>query len=149
MMDRSEKSLLWFDNNYNCSQSVFVAFAEELGIEENEALKIASAFGGGIGRQQLTCGALTGAAMTLGLKYGKGTNDSDEKKLFTYEKTLQLFDEFTKLHGSANCRQLLNNLDMRDEQEHAEIVGQNLFHVNCRRYVSDAVIITEKILNKG
>lgn len=147
-MDRSEKALLYFDNKFNCSQSVLTAFAEELGLTEDESLRVASAFGGGIGRQQFTCGAVTGAAMVLGLKFGKGKNDSEDKKLQTYEKTIELFEEFTKLNGSTNCHKLLNDLDMRDEKELSLINEQNLFHTNCRKYVSDAVKLTEQIIDK-
>jgi C_GCAxxG_C_C family probable redox protein len=67
-MDRSEKALEYFDNKFNCAQSVLIAFAAELGLSDNDSLKVACAFGGGIGRQQLTCGAVTGAAMALGLR---------------------------------------------------------------------------------
>jgi len=145
-MDRSEKALSYFDNKFNCSQSVLTVFAEELGLTEDESLRVACAFGGGMGRQQQTCGAVTGAAMALGLKYGKGKNDSDDKKLLTYDMTVELFEEFSKLNGSTNCRSLLNDLDMRNENELSLINEQNLFHTNCRKYVADAVKITERIL---
>ena len=145
-MNRSEKALSYFDNKFNCSQSVLTVFAQELGLTEDESLRVATAFGGGIGRQQLTCGAVTGAAMALGLKYGKGLNDSDDKKQQTYDKTIELFKEFTRLNGSTDCRKLLNNLDMRDETEYNTIKEQNLFHTNCRKYVADAVQLAERIL---
>lgn len=145
-MDRSQKALEYFDNKFNCAQSVLVAFAGETGLSEDDSLKVASAFGGGIGRQQLTCGALKGAAMALGLKFGKGLNDEDEKKLQTYKKTVALFDEFAKLNGSTNCRQLLNDLDMTDAEDHKTIVELGLFQINCRKYVADAVSIAKNII---
>jgi len=145
-MDRSEKALEYFDNKFNCAQSVLIAFAGELGLSDDDSLKVACAFGGGIGRQQLTCGAVTGAAMALGLKFGKGINDEDEKKIQTYEKTVALFDEFTKLNGSTNCRRLLNDLDMTDADDHKTIVELGLFQTNCRKYVADAVSIAEKMI---
>jgi C_GCAxxG_C_C family probable redox protein len=118
-------------------------------LTEDQALRVACAFGGGMGRQQFTCGAVTGAAMVLGLKFGKGTNDNDEKKQHTYDKTNELFAEFIKLHGSTNCLSLLNNLNMRDKEEYSQIVEKNLFHTNCRKYVSDAVKLTETIINQS
>lgn len=148
-MDRSEKALSYFDNKFNCSQSVLTVFAEELGMAEDESLRIACAFGGGIGRQQHTCGAVTGAAMVLGLRFGKGKNDSDDKKLLTYDKTVELFEEFTRLNGSSNCLSLLNDLDMKDEKDYNAIIEQNLFHTNCRKYVADAVKITEQIIQNS
>jgi len=145
-MDRSEKALEYFDNKFNCAQSVLAVFKDELGLTEDQALRVACAFGGGMGRQQLTCGAVTGAAMALGLKFGKGKNDDDAKKQHTYEKTVVLFNEFTKLNGSVNCRKLLNDLNMTDEKDHAAIVEQGLFESRCRKYVADAVQVTEKLL---
>jgi C_GCAxxG_C_C family probable redox protein len=145
-MERADKALNYFDNKFNCSQSVLTAFADELGLTEDESLRVACAFGGGIGRQQFTCGAITGAAMAIGLKFGKGKNDSEDKKSETYEKTVNLFDEFTRLHGSTTCRTLLNNLNMNEAKDLDTIIEQNLFHNNCRKYVSDAVRLTEKII---
>jgi len=145
-MEKQEKALALFDNKFNCAQSVLASFADVFNMHEDDLLRVSCAFGGGIGRQQHTCGAVTGAAMALGLACGKGKNDSDDKKQLTYEKTVELFEEFNRLNGSTNCRTLLNNLDMRDEWDHAEIERQNLFHTNCRKYVADAVRITEKIL---
>ena len=145
--DRADRALNYFDNSFNCAQSVLASFAGELGLSEDESLRVACAFGGGMGRQQYTCGAVTGAAMALGLKFGKGLHDEEEKKKFTYEKTVQLFEEFERIHGSTTCRHLLENLDMRNEKEHAIIVERNLFNSSCRTYVADAVKIAEKIIN--
>ena len=147
-MDHSEKALTYFDNKFNCAQSVLASFAPELETSEDELLRVACAFGGGMGRQQFTCGAVTGSAMVLGLKFGKGIADSDDKKQETYEKTVELFEEFAKLNGSTNCRELLKGLDMRNEKELSEINAQELFHTHCRKYVSDAVKLTEQIINK-
>jgi C_GCAxxG_C_C family probable redox protein len=146
-MEKSEKALSLFDNDFNCAQSVLSAFAQDSGLSEDEALKVATAFGGGMGRQQLTCGAVTGAAMAMGLKFGKGKLDGNEQKKVTYEKTVQLFEAFVHLNGSVNCRKLLNDLDMNNEEDHKVIMEQNLFHINCRKYVADAVQITEQIIN--
>ena len=97
-MDRAEKALDYFDNHFNCSQSVLTSFADELGLTEDESLRVASAFGGGMGRQQFTCGAVTGASMAIGLKFGKGKNDKEDNKTDTYENTTTLLNEFTRLH---------------------------------------------------
>lgn len=148
-MDCPEKALTYFDDKFNCAQSVLTSFTEELGLTEDELLRVSSAFGGGIARQQFTCGAVTGAAMALGLRFGRGKNDKYEKKQLTYDRTIKLFEAFTKLNGSTSCLKLLNDLDMLDEKEHAEIEAQNLFHTHCRKYVVDAVKITEQIINNS
>jgi len=144
-MNKKEKAIEYFRNKFNCSQSVFTVFGPGYGISENDSLKCACAFGGGMGRQQLTCGAVTGALMVLGLKYGKGLNDSEEKKQLTYAKTREFIEEFIRIYGSVNCRDLLNGLDMNDPADHRRITDLKLFELNCEKYVADAVTIAERL----
>jgi C_GCAxxG_C_C family probable redox protein len=146
-MKKSDKAVEYFRNKFNCSQSVFTVFSPDYGFSENDSLKVSCAFGGGMGRQQLTCGAVTGALMTIGLKYGKGINDAEEMKQLTYLKTREFFAEFTKIHGSTNCRELLDGLDMTDPEDHEKIIERKLFDIKCEEYVASAVRITERILN--
>lgn len=145
-MKKADNAIEYFRNKFNCSQAVFTVFGTEYRLTENECLKAACAFGGGMGRQQLTCGAVTGAMMVLGLEYGKGLNDSEEKKQFTYLKTRELFAEFIKLNGSVNCRELLNGLDLNDPEDHKKIMEQKLFDTNCEKYIADSVIIVENTM---
>jgi C_GCAxxG_C_C family probable redox protein len=145
-MNKPDKAVEYFRNKFNCSQSVFTVFGTDYGLSENDCLRIGCAFGGGMGRQQYTCGAVTGALMVLGMKYGKAQNDPEVKKQNTYLKTREFFSEFEKLHGSANCRELLNGLDMNDSEDNKKITELNLFEIKCEKYVSDAVNILEKIM---
>lgn len=145
-MSRQEKAITYFKNGFNCSQSVLTSFTDETGLTENDSLKVACTFGAGMGRQQLTCGAVTGAMMVIGMKLGKGLNDEDSKKKASYEKVVVLFDEFKKLHGSTTCRDLVNNLDMNKEEDHQRMISEKIFETKCRKYIEDAVTITEKII---
>ena len=65
-MTKSEKAVALFAKGYNCSQSVLTSFGQEFGLSEDDCLKISCAFGGGMGRRQLTCGAVTGALIVGG-----------------------------------------------------------------------------------
>lgn len=145
-MTKSDVAIQYFKNGFNCSQSVLCAFAPELGISKENSMKIASAFGGGIGRQQLTCGAVTGAIMALSLKFGKGLNDEDSKKQFTYNKTVALMNQFIALNGSVSCKELLNGLDMNHDID--KIKELHLFEVKCECYVRNAVELTEELLKE-
>lgn len=147
-MKRKDKAIEYFRNKFNCSQSVFTVFGTEYGLSENECLKVACAFGGGMGRQQFTCGAVIGALMALGLKYGKALNDPEEKKQFTYSKTREFFTEFNKLHGSTNCRELLDGLDLNDPEDHKKIIELKLFDIKCENYVSESVLIVENLMKE-
>ena len=145
-MTKKERAVDYFTHQFNCSQSVFTAFAPDYGISADDSLKIACAFGGGMGRQQLTCGAVTGALMALGLKYGKGEHDDESKKQETYEKCVVFMDAFIKENGSVNCKELLDGLDMKDPEDHKIIQERSMFETRCKKYVADAATITEKLL---
>lgn len=145
-MTKAEQSIHYFKNHFNCSQSVFAVFATDYGISTDDSLKIACAFGGGMGRQQLTCGAVTGALMALGLKYGKALHDDEGKKKETYAKVNEFFQEFKKENGSVNCRELLDGLDMKNPEDYKKIEEQQMFDTRCKKYVEDAVTILEKIM---
>ncbi|HRU57744.1 MAG TPA: C-GCAxxG-C-C family protein [Bacteroidales bacterium] len=145
-MTKSEKAVDYFRKNYNCAQSVLTAFGPDYGLSEDFCMKVACAFGGGMGRQQYTCGAVTGALMVLGLKYGKGLNNPEEKKRHTYSLTKKFISEFIRINGSSNCRELLEGLDMNNEDDLKVIKEKNLFETKCEKFVADAVDILEKIL---
>jgi C_GCAxxG_C_C family probable redox protein len=145
-MTKAEKSAQLFTNHFNCSQSVFAVFAPDFGISEDNSLKIACAFGGGMGRQQHTCGAVTGALMALGLKYGKALHDDESKKKETYVKVNEFFNEFRKVNGSVNCKDLLDGLDMKIPDDFKKIEEQKMFDTRCKKYVEDAVHIVEKMM---
>jgi C_GCAxxG_C_C family probable redox protein len=147
-MNKNEKALQYFNNNFNCSQAVLAAFGQDFGISEDNCLKIACAFGAGMGRQQKTCGAVTGALMVLGLKYGKALKDEDLKKVNTYSKTTEFLNSFEKENSSTVCLELLDGLDMKTEEGMKKIKELNLFKIRCDKYVSDAVKITEKMLSE-
>ena len=77
-MKRSEKALDYYSKGFNCAQSVIVSFADILNVNEETVLRMASGFGGGMGRMQQTCGAVTGAFMVIGFLRGKYKDGDDE-----------------------------------------------------------------------
>ena len=77
-MSKAETAIKLFET-YNCAQSVFTAYAEDFGIDKNQALSLAVGFGGGMGRTQDVCGAVTGAIMVLGLSSDFGEGDGRDK----------------------------------------------------------------------
>ena len=69
MSKYSDRAVELFKEGKNCSQAVFTAFATELGLTEEMALSISVGLGGGVGRMREVCGAISGSAMVVGLKY--------------------------------------------------------------------------------
>ena len=148
-MIKSENAALWFADTFNCSQAVLTAFGQDYGLTEEQCLKIGCAFGGGMARRQMTCGAVTGALMVLGLHFGRGENDPYSQTGTTYEKSAAFLEEFQKLNGSITCRDLLQGLDMNDPVDMEKIKNLELFNTSCSKYVQDAVKITEKLTSTG
>lgn len=148
-MTKSEKAIALFDQGFNCSQSVLTVFSEEFNLSEDDCLKISCAFGGGMGRQQLTCGAVTGALMVLGLQFGRAKGDDVSRKITSYEKATEFFEAFKQQNVSTNCRDLLQGLNMNDPEELKKIESLGLFKTSCTKYVKDAVDIAEKMISKG
>ena len=107
MSKHSDKAVELFKEGYNCSQAVLCAFADETGLDNDTALKLASSFGGGMGRLREVCGALTGEFMIAGIKYGYTDVHNHSLKSDHYKLIQEIAKEFRDLNGSIICRELL------------------------------------------
>ncbi len=107
--DHSEKAAELFLKGCNCSQAVFVSFAEDCGINEKQAMLLSSSFGGGMGRLREVCGAVSGMFMVAGLLKGYTTDDDKKKKDEHYALIQQLAGEFKAEHNTYICKELLGN----------------------------------------
>ena len=108
-MEHGIKAAELFLGGYNCAQAVVAAFCDKTGLEERQAARMASAFGGGIGRMREVCGAVSGMMLVLSLLYGYDTpgDDVHKKELYTYVQALA--QKFREENGSIICRELLKN----------------------------------------
>jgi C_GCAxxG_C_C family probable redox protein len=133
----SKKAVVYFHEGYNCAQSVLLAISEYWNIRNDLIPKIASGFGGGIGRCGSVCGALTGGVMAIGIRYG--TNESSlEKRLRSYELAQSLCRRFNQRHGSMLCRELISfDLSNAKERERARKAG--VFEEKCPEFIRTAV----------
>ena len=144
-MTKSDVALASFQSGITCSSAVFSAFADEPGLDDKTVKKIGCGFGAGISRTGNICGAVSGAIMVIGLKYGKAEQGDDAATEKTRALTRQFIQEFTKKNGSVNCTELLGyNLSNQDEYEAAR--KEKLFKTKCPECVRDAAAILEKIL---
>ena len=108
-MDHGEKAAELFLSGYNCAQSVAVAFCDVTGMEEKTAARMASAFGGGMGRLREVCGAVSGMFMVLSVLYGYDTPGDDARKMELYTRVQALAGQFREEVGSIVCREILKN----------------------------------------
>jgi len=133
----SEKATTRFLEGYNCAQSILLTMFEHWNGENELIPKIATAFGGGIGRCGSVCGALTGGVMALGIKYG--TNEpSLEKRLKVYKLAQKFYKRFEKQHGSVLCRELIG-YDLSVPEELEEARRARILEEKCVNFVKEAV----------
>lgn len=144
-MNPVESSVNLFRNGFVCSQAVLASYAEDLGLNQELALKLAAPFGGGIARQGEICGAVNGAIMALGLKYGLSQADDRDGRDNCYRVIRAFIKNFEARHGSILCRKLLG-LDIGNPEEYALIREKNLFATLCPEFVKSASGILGELL---
>lgn len=147
-ISKSQIAVQYHELGYGCAQSVLVSFAQDFGLEEELALRISTGFGSGMGRMCEVCGALTGAFMVIGLKYGKVITDGSRYGTdteTTYKLVAQLARRFAEKNGSIYCRDLIGH-DLSDPEERAKVVQLGLFKTTCHKCVVDAVDLLEEII---
>lgn len=106
-MSRADIAKEYFLKGYACSQAVLLAFSDVAGLDKETAEKISLPFGGGMGRLRLTCGAVSGMEMALGLALGRtGTDPADKRAV--YAAVQETAKRFGKENGSLLCGELLS-----------------------------------------
>ena len=103
-----------FLQGYNCSQAVFAAFSDDVGLDFETALKLSSSFGGGMGRLREVCGAVSAMFMIAGIKYGYSDPKNSAAKAEHYERIQLLAAKFKEKNGSIICRELLGLPEGKD-----------------------------------
>jgi len=143
--NRIEDAVKLFKDGFSCSQAILGSFAPSLGLDQTTALRISSVFGGGVAKQAETCGAVSGALMTISLKYGRVKADDTQAR----DKTYQLAQEFIRLfkerHNSVVCKELLGD-HLGTPEGNQRIKDKDLFNTLCPQLIRDAAEILEKLL---
>jgi len=143
-MERSEQAKELFLSGYNCAQSVVLSFADDLKFSKELVQKMAAGFGGGMGKQQETCGAVTGAIMVLGLMKGETVNNNDELKSEAYSAVKELSRQFIAEYKTTNCRDLIG-CDLNTPEGAAKFKEDQIMETTCAGCVKKAVEIVESI----
>lgn len=140
MSKYSDRAVELFMEGKNCSQAVFVAFAPDLGLGEETALAVSIGLGGGVGRMREVCGAISGSAMVVGLKYPElGKTD-------VYRLVRLIIDEFKKTNHSIVCKELLGLTEVEKSSVPEARTPEYYQKRPCVRIVEDVALATEKIL---
>ncbi|MCE1198724.1 MAG: C-GCAxxG-C-C family protein [Marinilabiliales bacterium] len=142
---RTNRALEAFASGCNCAQSVVMAYAEEFGLTTGQAKAVSVGFGGGMGRLQQTCGAVTGAYMIIGLWQSSLSNDSASTKDNTYSFVRDFDHHFRQLHQSTQCIDLLN-CNIATVEGHQKAKELQLFDKICTHCISDSIFILSQMM---
>ncbi len=141
LQKRIDMAVKYFDAGYNCSQSVFMAYSDIYGVEPELAAKLATSFGGGMGRLREVCGAVTGMFLTLGLRYPVVDVNDKEAKTKHYEIVRSAANKFKEITSSYNCGELLAIQEqIKNSLPTTQCTGCNTLHT-CKNYVTIAAEI--------
>ncbi len=144
MGNYSEKAVNNFKLGYNCAQSVFLAFAEDFGLDKETALRLSSSFGGGMGRLREVCGAVSSMFAIAGLKNGYTTSNDDNAKAKHYEFIQFLAEKFKSKYGTFICRELLELPEGADSPIPSKRTKEYYQTRPCEAFVRYASEIIEK-----
>lgn len=141
---RTARAIAFFEQGYNCSQAVFMAYSDLYGIDTETAAKLATSFGGGMGRLREVCGAVSGMFLVLGLHYPFTDTKDKTAKNTNYKAVQQTANEFKSIMGSYICADLLK---LKHEPQNPESSERNEAYYKsrpCTRCVKVAAEIVGK-----
>ena len=147
-MTKRELASVHFKQGYNCAQSVVLAFKDELGLDERTLLAMASPFGGGMGRLREVCGAVSGAFIVLGLKFGYVSAEDYEGKKRLYGYVQEVGNRFKTLNGSYICSELVGLPAGADKPAPEKRTDEYYKKRPCADLVGDAAEILERFIEE-
>ncbi len=150
MSGKADEARALFCAGANCAQAVFGAFAEECGITQEEAFRLASGFGGGMARLREVCGAVSGMILVLNCKYGNADLSDKTAKDAHYARVQALCNAFRQETGSIVCRELLGLAPGQSDQPRSEErTGEYYKKRPCADLVVLAAELTESYLKSS
>ena len=147
MITKAQMARKYHEEGYNCCMSVVKPFIEEMDVNQDQVMSIASSLGGGLGYLREVCGAVSGMAVVLGLKYGylQGFKDEEDKqkKAEYYARVKMLGERFKQEAGALTCRALLH-MDENDQV----LPGYENAEKPCTDLVEKAAQILDEYISK-
>jgi len=149
LKDRVQLAQDNFLKGYNCAQSVFLAYADLVGLDKETASCVSLSFGGGMGRMREVCGAVSAMFMLNGFKYPVSDITSLEQRKANYAKVQQLAAGFKELNGTIICRELLSSLDAKDTNPTPSPRTYEYYGKRpCGRFITDAAYLIGQLLKE-
>ncbi|HEY4787031.1 MAG TPA: C-GCAxxG-C-C family protein [Bacteroidales bacterium] len=146
MNQKKEKAVTSFRSGLNCAQAILMAYVDQLRYDNSLALVLSCGFGAGMGRLQETCGAVTGAFMTLGIYNCQKYTENKDRKEKTYAMIQEFNARFISIHKTTQCAELLK-CDLKTPEGQEIFKKGNLTEKVCEKCIADSVDILEEIMN--
>ena len=147
-MDHAETARTLFLQGYNCAQAVVCAFDDVTGLDRETSARLASSFGGGMGRLREVCGTVSGALLVLGLLLGYADPKDMQAKTDHYHLVQEYARRFKELNGSIICRELLKGVTTKPGSEPEERTPEYYASRPCLRIVGEAAQIADELLKE-
>ena len=148
-MDHAEKAKKLFAEGYNCAQAVACAFTDLTGLDEETSARMASSFGGGMGRLREVCGTVSGALLVLGLLRGYADSTDQEAKKAHYALVREFARRFRQINGTIICRELLEGVRVRPGDDPEPRTQEYYACRPCLRHVGEAAAIVDELLENS
>ena len=147
-MNHADLAREYFLKGYNCAQSVVLAFSDLTNIDEVQAVRLASSFGGGMGGLRETCGAVSGMLIVAGLLMGYDEPNNLEVKQAYYARVQALVNAFIERNGTMNCRELLTRAGVPVSPTPAERTPEYYAKRPCERLIASAAALLEEAIER-
>jgi C_GCAxxG_C_C family probable redox protein len=123
---------------HGCAETTYLVLCEAYGVGDPADSSPAMALNGGIAYSGGTCGAISGAALALGLLAGRRIDDHRTAKRVARELTMRLMEGFLAEHGAIDCRDLIG-IDLRAPGGHVAFIRSGAWQGPCMRQVETAI----------
>ena len=148
MTYHEKRAVELFRSGCNCSQAVFAAFSDITGIDEKNAFRMSSSFGGGLGRLREVCGAVSGISLVAGVLWGYDSFEDKSLKTEHYKTVAGMANKFSDVMGSYICRELLGLKDYKYSPVAEDRSSEYYATRPCERCIAAAARILDEEIEK-
>ena len=138
----------YFLDGYNCAQAVFCAFEDLTGLDVTTSARLASSFGGGMGRLREVCGTVSGALLVLGIVCGYDDPKAGQAKTDHYHLVQEFVRRFREINGTILCRELLEGVKTQPGNDPEARTPEYYARRPCLRHVGEAARIVDELLSE-
>ena len=146
MSKREEQAARNFLEGCNCAQSVLMAYADVLGLTQEQAAMVSVGHGGGMGRLRLHCGAFSAAVMLAGALEG-ADGAKKEHRPQTYARVQEIYREFIRRNGTVSCAELLGRAGVPEDPTPEERTPEYYAKRPCERVIRSACQMIDSMLD--